>query len=72
MVCFIQAYAKSCISGNTYLYLNNSKEIVASTGPNDARTYNAFMNLKSGDLFTAKFTNQGQIIRYTLWWYRDE
>lgn len=72
MKCSIYAYAKSCISGNTYLYLNGNTEIVASTGPSDVRTYNEILHLKSGDYFSAKFTNQGQIIRYDITWICDE
>ena len=71
MECVVSAYAKSCISGNVYLKLNDT-EIVASTGPNDVRNYNQTLHLKAGDLFNATFTNQGQIIRYTITWICDE
>ena len=71
MKCVVSAYAKSCISGNVYLKLNDT-EIVASTGPNDVRNYNQTLHLKAGDLFNATFTNQGQIIRYTITWICDE
>lgn len=71
MKCVVSAYAKSCISGNAYLKLNDT-EIVASTGPNDVRNYNQTLHLKAGDLFHATFTNQGQIIRYTITWICDE
>ena len=71
MKCVVSAYAKSCISGNVYLKLNDT-EIVASTGPNDVRNYNQTLHLKAGDLFNVTFTNQGQIIRYTITWICDE
>lgn len=71
MQCVLNAYAKSCVSGNVYLKLNDT-EIVASTGPNDVRNYNQTLHLKAGDLFYATFTNQGQIIRYTITWICDE
>lgn len=71
MQCVLNAYAKSCVSGNVYLKLNNT-EIVASTGPNDVRNYNQTLHLKAGDFLYAQFTNQGQIIRYTITWICDE
>ena len=71
MQCVLNAYAKSCVSGNVYLKLNDT-EIVASTGPNDVRNYNQTLHLKAGDFLYAQFTNQGQIIRYTITWICDE
>lgn len=71
MQCVLNAYAKSCVRGNVYLKLNDT-EIVASTGPNDVRNYNQTLHLKAGDLLLAQFTDQGQIIRYTITWIRDE
>lgn len=71
MQCVLNAYAKSCVSGNVYLKLNDT-EIIASTGPNDVRNYNQTLHLKAGDFLYAQFTNQGQIIRYTITWICDE
>lgn len=71
MQCVLNAYAKSCVSGNVYLKLNDT-EIVASTGSNDVRNYNQTLHLKAGDFLYAQFTNQGQIIRYTITWICDE
>ena len=71
MQCVLNAYAKSCVSGNVYLKLNDT-EIVASTGPNDVRNYNQTLHLKAGDLLYAQFTNQGQIIRCTITWICNE